>query len=715
MKVVRIVKVRGRIVWTEEGRMYLSRAPEGFPFESLNPLQTVFYRTYGGENALVVAPTSSGKTGVGILFLKGRGIYATPTKALATEVYRKFASIYGEERVDLKTGDVFDEYDEGEREIYVCTYESLANAFRTGKGWASGPVVLDEIHHIYKDRGVIIEELLAYLHTSGRRFLALSATVPDPEDLARTVGVGYLLVSDYRPVPIYEQYERVSGRGLEGLAEVLLRKLLSLPEDEQVIVFVYKKDIGYRLLEKLSRQGFGIMNETLPFVPQRYGEDVAFHNADVPAVEREEIERAFREGRLRWLIATQTLAYGVNLPADRVVILVRKIKDRRTGKTKFLPDSLDVLQMKGRAGRYGIKDRGYVNVLVITRSKNPMEEIMRDLSKKRPFVEELEEVGISIEEYWGVSSQVALMILGALASGRDWREFLKAVPSLKDADLSALEEVHAYLIGGGFITEEGEVTRMGEIMLRNSISPMAYEEFRRRAHEGVDVLLTVRPLMYMKRIKGSLRSFLPPDDYYAELSAFKSLYYGTITLNDGSEELWIFTSGRLFEYPNISNPPGELAFTRSDLFHLARVMVALHREGYIFITPEDVLRVLHSYRYGVPYEFAPVGGIEGIGFVRANALYRALEMLNVRRVDFGPYEFPAEVEILLTEVFSERYPNPERARREAGTTYELVREARHLCDRSLLNLLTFAVLGKEALNYIKAKSQDLMEVLKERL
>ena len=482
-----------------------------------------------------------------------------------------------------------------------------------------------------------------------------------------------------------------------------------------MIVFVYKKDIGYRLLEKLSRQGFGIMNETLPFVPERYGEDVAFHNADVPAVEREEIERAFREGRLRWLIATQTLAYGVNLPADRVVILVRKIKDRRTGKTKFLPDSLDVLQMKGRAGRYGIKDRGYVNVLVITRSKNPMEEIMRDLSEKRPFVEELEEVGISIEEYWGVSSQVALMILGALASGRDWREFLKAVPSLKDADLSALEEVHAYLIGGGFITEEGEVTRMGEIMLRNSISPMAYEEFRRRAHEGVDVLLTVRPLMYMKRIKGSLRSFLPPDDYYAELSAFKSLYYGTITLNDGSEELWIFTSGRLFEYPNISNPPGELAFTRSDLFHLARVMVALHREGYIFITPEDVLRVLHSYRYGVPYEFAPVGGIEGIGFVRANALYRALEMLNVRRVDFGPYEFPAEVEILLTEVFSERYPNPERARREAGTTYELVRGARHLCDRSLLNLLTFAVLGREALNYIKAKSQDLMEVLKERL
>ena len=715
MRVIKIVKVKGRSVWTEGRRMYLSRAPEGFPFERLNPLQTVFYRTYEDGNALVVAPTSSGKTGVGILFLKGKGIYATPTKALATELYRKFVSIYGEDRVGLKTGDVFDEYDDGDRDLYVCTYESLANALRTGRSWASGPVVLDEIHHIYKDRGIVIEEILAYLHLSGRVFLSLSATVPDPEDLARTIGVDYLLVSNYRPVPIYERYERVSGRGADGLAEVLYRKILFLPEDEQTIVFVYKKDIGYRLLEKLSRQGYGVLNETLPFVPQSRGEDVAFHNADVPAVEREEIERAFRAGRLRWLIATQTLAYGVNLPADRVVVLVRKIKDRKTGKTRFLPDSLDILQMKGRAGRYGIKDSGHVNILVITRSKNPMEEIMADLMERRPFVEELEEVGLSVEEYWGISSQVALMILGALSSGKDWREFLKAVPSLRDADLSALEEVFSYLVGGGFITEEGELTRIGEVMLRSSVSPIAYDEFRRRAREGVDVLLAVRPLMYMKRIKGSLRSFLPPEDYYAELSAFKSLYYGTITLNDGSEELWIFTSGRLFDYPNISNPPGDLAFTRSDLFHLARVLVALHREGYIFATPEDILRVLHSYKYGLPYEFAPVGGIEGVGFVRANALYRALEMLNVRHVDFGPYEFPPEVRAILNEVFSERYQSRERAQKEADITYDLISRASYLCDRSLLNLLTFAVLGKDALNYTGVGEEELMNVLRERL
>ncbi len=714
MKIVKIVKVKGKSVWTEERRFLLSRAPEWFPFERFNPLQVVFFRTYEGGNALVVAPTSSGKTGVGLLFLRGKGVYATPTKALASELYGKFVALYGEERVGLKTGDVFDEYDEGDRDLYVCTYESLANAFRTDKGWASGPVVLDEVHHIYKDRGVVIEELLAHLNLRGRKFLALSATVPDPEDLARTVGVDYLLVSSYRPVPIYEEYERISGRGDDHLAEVLLRKLRSLPQDERILVFVYKKDIGYRLLRKLSDMGYPVLNRTLPFVPKEIGEGVAFHNADVPAVEREEIEQAFREGRLRRLIATQTLAYGVNLPADRVVILVKKIKDRRTGKVKFLPDSLDVLQMKGRAGRFGIRDRGYVNVLVITRSKNPMEEILQDLMEKRPFVEEMEDAGIYLEEYWGISSQIALMILGALSSGMDWREFVKAVPSLKGTEVAAIEEVHSYLVSGGFVSEDGHLTRLGEVMLNNSISPIAYDEFKRRADEGVDILLTVRPLMYMKRIKGSLRSFLPPEDYYTEISAFKSRFYQSITLHDGSDELWIFTSGRLFEYENVSNPPGELAFTRSDLFHLARVLVALHREGYIFTTAEGILRILHAYRYGIPYEFAPVGGVEGVGFVRANALYRALEMLNLRWVDFGLFVFSEDIKAVLMEVFSERYTSPERVRREAERTYELIRGERYLWDENLIRILSFAVLGREALSHLKTPVKELIPILQER-
>ncbi len=714
MKVVKLEKVAGKTVRLENGRrLILAKAPEGFPFDRLNALQTVFFRTYEGGRALVVAPTSSGKTGVGMLFMRGRGTYAVPTKSLAVEIYRGFKEAWGDERVGLKIGDVFDEYDDGEKDVYVATYESLANAFRTSKGWVSAPVVLDEVHHIYKERGVVIEEILAYLETRGWDYLTLSATVPDPEGLAKTVRADYLLVSEYRPVPIHKRYERVSGRGDEVLAEALFKALLSVPQEDTVLLFVYKKDIGYKLLRRLSDEGYGVMNETLPFIPERRGRDVAFHNADVPLKEREEIERAFRKGELKWLVATQTLAYGVNLPADRVLILVKKIKDRRTGRTRFLPDTLDVLQMEGRAGRYGIKEVGYVNVLVVTRSKNPLEEMLEELSEKRPYVEELSHHGVSLEEYWGISSHVALMILGAVASSADWREFLRSVPSLQGVDVSFLEEVYAHLERGGFISDNG-LTPLGEVMLKSSISPIAYQEFKRRVSEGVEANLAVRPLMYMKRIKGSVKGFIPSDDYYGEVSAFKSKYYETLTLNDGTDELWMFVSGRLYEYPNVSNPPGELSFTRADLFHLARVLFTLHSEGYIFTTLEGVLRVLHSYRYGIPYEYAPLGGIEGIGFVRANALYRAVEMTSSHLVPFGDYVFPPEIKGLLEEVFHERYNDAERAKREAERTYRIVKGKRFLCDPTILEGVAFAVLRRDALKVLKLPPEEVMEVLRER-
>jgi helicase len=105
------------------------------------------------------------------------------------------------------------------------------------------------------------------------------------------------------------------------------------------------------------RQGkVGIFNQTLPFeVDEERPPEIAFHNADVPKEEREAIEREFREGNLRLLIATQTLAYGVNLPADRVLIMVRVFKNR---KWMCIPDELDLLQMGGQGRKVRAKGEG---------------------------------------------------------------------------------------------------------------------------------------------------------------------------------------------------------------------------------------------------------------------------------------------------------------------------------------------------------------------
>lgn len=90
----------------------------------------------------------------------------------------------------------------------------------------------------------------------------------------------------------------------------------------------------------------------------------AFHHAGLLPEQRSLVEEAFREGLIRTVSATPTLAAGVNLPAFRVVI--RDLK-RYTGRGMEYIPVLEYEQMTGRAGRPKYDDRGEA----ISIAKNP--------------------------------------------------------------------------------------------------------------------------------------------------------------------------------------------------------------------------------------------------------------------------------------------------------------------------------------------------------
>lgn len=98
---------------------------------------------------------------------------------------------------------------------------------------------------------------------------------------------------------------------------------------------------------------------------------IAFHHAGLVYKQKELIEDNFREGKIKIICATPTLAYGLDLPAYRVIL-----KDlRRYGPhgLQFIP-VLEYLQMAGRAGRPKFDDKG--EAIVICSSEQHKQKII---------------------------------------------------------------------------------------------------------------------------------------------------------------------------------------------------------------------------------------------------------------------------------------------------------------------------------------------------
>ncbi|GFQ96765.1 activating signal cointegrator 1 complex subunit 3 [Trichonephila clavata] len=73
--------------------------------------------------------------------------------------------------------------------------------------------------------------------------------------------------------------------------------------------------------------------------------------------DRNLVERYFREGLVKVLVCTSTLAWGVNLPARAVIIKGTELYDSKRGAFVDL-NFLDVMQIFGRAGRPQFDKKG---------------------------------------------------------------------------------------------------------------------------------------------------------------------------------------------------------------------------------------------------------------------------------------------------------------------------------------------------------------------
>lgn len=96
---------------------------------------------------------------------------------------------------------------------------------------------------------------------------------------------------------------------------------------------------------------------------------IGLHHAGLVESDRRIVEELFVHEKIQILVATSTLAWGVNYPAHLVIIKGTEFYDAKTQAYVDFPIT-DVLQQMGRAGRPQFDDTGVACVFVHDQKKN---------------------------------------------------------------------------------------------------------------------------------------------------------------------------------------------------------------------------------------------------------------------------------------------------------------------------------------------------------
>nr|XP_034365044.1 probable ATP-dependent DNA helicase HFM1 [Arvicanthis niloticus] len=363
---------------------------------------------YTDRNFVICAPTGSGKTVVFELaitrllmevplpWLNMKIVYMAPIKALCSQRFDDWKEKFGPMGLNCKelTGDTVtdDLFEIQHANIIMTTPEKWDSMTRK---WRDNSLIqlvrlflIDEVHVIKdENRGPTLEVVVSRMKTvqsSSRalentspapvRFVAVSATIPNAEDIADWLSDGerpaicLKMDESHRPVKLqkvvlgfpwssnqtefkfdlalnYKVYSVIRTYSDQKPTLVFCATRKGVQQAASVLVKDAKFVITVEQKLRLQKAAYSIRDSKLKD-SLVYG--VGYHHAGMELSDRKLVEGLFTSGDLPVLFTTSTLAMGVNLPAHLVII---KSTMHYTGGVFEEYSETDILQMVGRAGR----------------------------------------------------------------------------------------------------------------------------------------------------------------------------------------------------------------------------------------------------------------------------------------------------------------------------------------------------------------------------
>jgi len=639
------------------------------------PQEKAIRPALAGKNLVLAIPTASGKSLVAYLAILnavlrgGKALYIVPLKALASEKYEDLVRF---ESLGMKVGESSGDYDEidpklHKYDIVIATSEKADSLLRHRVKWLDqlSVVVADEVHLINDpERGPTLEVTLVKFMSfnPNAQVIALSATIRNAKELAEWLDAD-LVQSDWRPVPLKEgvyaegeifftdnSKRKVKDEG-DGLTS-LVRDAIST--GGQCLVFVNTRkaseSIAHSLgsvvkgtdwakadeLSKISRRLVGEQDE-----PTNLGNKLgrcirngcAFHHAGLTNPQRKLVESTFKTGLLRCIVATPTLAAGINLPARTVIVRDVRRYDSNVGYT-MIP-VLEIKQMCGRAGRPRFDKYG--EAILVARDEEEKSGLLETY-----LLGENENIYSKLGTEPAIRSHVlALIATKAASSVSDLEGFFQKTFLAHQRDIASLQEAISNVVE--FLQKERMVheneplraTMFGKCVSDTYIDPQSAVIIRDALTKygpgkSFGVLHAVcstpdMPLLYLRQsdyswiedfeseVNGQLL-VEPPSDltkyefFLAEIKTAKLLsdWMSEVHENDIAESFGI--------------GPGDIR-NKMDIAEWLIHSTARLAEIFNKDSVDDMILLRTRARYGIKDELLELVKLKGIGRVRARALH----------------------------------------------------------------------------------------------
>ncbi len=620
---------------------------------------------------------------INILNKRKKVVYLTPLKALAAEKFNEFKiiknlSCFKNRKINIaiSTGD----YDSSgteliDKDIIILTNEKMDSILRHDSSWIFdvGLFIIDEIHLLTeRERGPTLEIILTKIKLMQQKpqIIGISATISNSNEIADWLKCEPIQ-SKWRPTELIEgvyNYGKVTmsnGTTFEidniGVADNSTGGILSLAMNSitndggQSLVFAETRkravslakktsDVLPKLLDKaskLSAQKIGVeilkqgddteLNRTLSNIVTK---GVGFHHAGLGLKSRQIVEDAFRKGTIKILFATPTLAAGVNLPARRVVITSIFRYDYEYGGNVPL-SVLQYKQLCGRAGRPAYDKYG--EAIIIADSRTNPEDLYNHfvLGEPEPIVSQLmNETALRVHVLGVIASRPKILKSELLYF---FEETFLSKNHRNESISFEIDSLLHYLHDEGLIIMRNELlmaTRFGKRISLLYIDPKTGIHFKKnldfynsnKFDDGINFLhwicdsydfypkLTLR----QNEVEYFERMFEKHELGSHGLSNYDYTLKNLIILLE-----WIDESSEANLNEKFGVEPGDLYRMVETTYWLSYCLYEIAK----LIGRKDLLLEIAKLRlrikHGIKSELIPLIQLEGIGRIRARALYKA--------------------------------------------------------------------------------------------